>query len=95
MLDGERAVAASPLVRGVSRARAHQWRVAVDVDASRYAGVVRGDDVSGCLRPLVTPESVRRHPGVKGRSSCAAGPRLRCASRQRRCINSCLIYRLG
>lgn len=60
MSDGERAVAASPLVRGVSRARAHQWRVAVDVDASRYAGVVRGDDVSGCLRPLVTPESVRR-----------------------------------
>lgn len=60
MSDGERAVAASPLMRGVSRARAHQWRVAVDVDASRYAGVVRGDDVSGCLRPLVTPESVRR-----------------------------------
>ena len=60
MSDGERAVAASPLVRGVSRARAHQWRVAVDVDASRYAGVVRGDDVSGCLRPLVTPNSVRR-----------------------------------
>ena len=93
MSDGERAVAASPLVRGVSPARAHQWRVAVDVDASRYAGVVRGDDVSGCLRPLVTPESVRRPR--QGRSSCAAGPRLRCASRQRRCINSCLIYRLG
>ena len=76
MSDGERAVAASPLVRGVSRARAHQWRVAVDVDASRYAGVVRGDDVSGCLRPLVTPESVRR-PRRQG-GGPAAPPDLGC-----------------
>ena len=49
-----------PRLCGVRRALGRTSGAWPWMSASRYAGVVRGDDVSGCLRPLVTPDSVRR-----------------------------------